>query len=60
MNVILLDGKPSERQRDLRRLYDEDESLRREADAIHERRLLPPPTCYGCIELALEKRATTE
>jgi hypothetical protein len=57
MTVILTDYPiKGEYERQLRCRYEEDESLRRKADAIHERRMLPPPTCDDCIEIALAKR----
>lgn len=56
--IITLPIEPTEEQKALRALYASDENIRRRADYIHERRMLPPPTCDQCIEAALEESKT--
>jgi hypothetical protein len=51
--LIIIPGVVSDFDLELRRRYATDEEVRLRADDIHEHRMLPPPTCDDCIELAI-------
>ena len=38
-------------------IYDKNEKIKKIADEIHNKRMLPPPTCTQCIKIAAERYA---